>query len=234
LKWWSVIYLIVYLDSEQALTKEVIYRGLTTAEYPYDKNGNQISKTTFKGGIGSGSEEAGVYVLGLNRPAPREDYTIEINEYDVFNRLTKVQNDEGTSVYAYKADGLRLSKDVNGAKTTHVWDGANIVLEFGATNDVYLRGINLIKSTNQGYYLFNAHGDVVQRTNASGSVTKAYVYDAFGVETNPDAADTNPFRYCAEYFDKETGSIYLRARYYEPTIARFTTADIAIPFYSKP
>jgi RHS repeat-associated protein len=75
------------------------------------------------------------------------------------------------------------------------------------------------------FYLYNAHGDVVQRTNASGSLTKAYVYDAFGVETNPDAADTNPFRYCAEYFDKETGSIYLRARYYDPSVGGFMSED---------
>ena len=37
--------------------------------------------------------------------------------------------------------------------------------------------------------------------------------------------DDNPFRYCAEYFDKETGTIYLRARYYNPSIGRFITED---------
>lgn len=30
---------------------------------------------------------------------------------------------------------------------------------------------------------------------------------------------------CGEYFDKETGTIYLRARYYDPTIGRFITVD---------
>ncbi|MCX7748374.1 MAG: hypothetical protein N2645_16040 [Clostridia bacterium] len=35
----------------------------------------------------------------------------------------------------------------------------------------------------------------------------------------------NPFRYCGEYFDKETGTIYLRARYYNPGIGRFITED---------
>ncbi len=37
--------------------------------------------------------------------------------------------------------------------------------------------------------------------------------------------DDNPFRYCGEYFDKETGTIYLRARYYNPAIGRFITED---------
>lgn len=38
---------------------------------------------------------------------------------------------------------------------------------------------------------------------------------------NPDPNDSNVFRYCGEYFDKETGTYYLRARYYDPAIGRF-------------
>ncbi len=75
------------------------------------------------------------------------------------------------------------------------------------------------------YYLFNGHGDVVQLTGLNGIVTKRYDYDAFGNEKAPDVNDTNVFRYCGEYFDKETGTIYLRARYYDPTIGRFVTED---------
>ena len=88
----------------------------------------------------------------------------------------------------------------------------------------YLRGANLI-SDGTSYYLYNAHGDVVQLTDSTGAVTKSYDYDAFGNERDPDEEDTNPFRYCGEYFDKETGTYYLRARYYDPLIGRFTQAD---------
>ena len=62
-------------------------------------------------------------------------------------------------------------------------------------------------------------------TDASGNVIKNYDYDAFGNEKNPDPNDTNVFRYSGEYFDKETGTIYLRARYYDPGIGRFTSED---------
>ena len=37
--------------------------------------------------------------------------------------------------------------------------------------------------------------------------------------------DGNPFRYCAEYFDTETGRIYLRARYYDPVVGRLISPD---------
>ena len=75
------------------------------------------------------------------------------------------------------------------------------------------------------YYLFNAHGDVTGLADSTGASARAYDYDAFGVEKDPDPLDENPFRYCGEYFDRETETYYLRARYYDPTIGRFTQQD---------
>ena len=71
----------------------------------------------------------------------------------------------------------------------------------------------------------DTHGNVVQLLDENGSVTKIYEYDSFGNEVDPDKKDENPFRYCGEYFDKETGRVYLRARYYQPTVSRFITRD---------
>ena len=134
--------------------------------------------------------------------------------------------------YTYNGQGLRSGKTVNGTTQKHIWDGQNIVLELRGSTVVskYIRGINLIYSQLEGntekvYYLYNGHGDVVQLTNGSEAVTKSYAYDAFGNEKNPDANDVNVFRYSGEYFDKETGTIYLRARYYDKTIGRFLAED---------
>jgi RHS repeat-associated protein len=92
---------------------------------------------------------------------------------------------------------------------------------------VYIRGINLIYADDgdKTYYHFNAHGDVVALTNESGNKTKSYSYNAFGVEYNEATLDDNPFRYCGEYYDKETQTIYLRARYYNAEQGRFTQED---------
>lgn len=56
---------------------------------------------------------------------------------------------------------------------------------------------------------------MIQLTNTIGDVAKTYDYDAFGVEKNPDANDTNVFRYCGEHFDSSNALIILRARYYD-------------------
>ena len=45
------------------------------------------------------------------------------------------------------------------------------------------------------------------------------------MEKNIDDRDTNAFRYCGEYFDKETATVYLRARYYNPSTGRFISRD---------
>ncbi len=52
-----------------------------------------------------------------------------------------------------------------------------------------------------------------------------YQYDAFGNLLSHDDYTDISFRYCGEYFDEETGLIYLRNRYYDPSIGRFITED---------
>ena len=92
------------------------------------------------------------------------------------------------------------------------------------------------------YYLKNAHGDIVMIAGSDGTVVKEYAYDAFGNEKPADDdtgpppepgdppapapdPDDNPFRYCGEYWDEESGTYYLRARYYAPRLGRFTQED---------
>ena len=55
---------------------------------------------------------------------------------------------------------------------------------------------------------------------------EAYSYDAFGNQTEA-SGDTNPFRYSGEYYDAETGLIYLRARYYDSGVGAFISEDPA-------
>ena len=135
--------------------------------------------------------------------------------------------------YEYNSSGLRTSKTVNGEKTDFILDGIYVIAEIkdgDVTN--YIRGLCGIiyskdKKGTKTYYVTNNHGDVTALVNSSGTIIKEYTYDEYGVETNPDKEDTNPFRYCGEYYDTETGFIYLRARYYDPTLGRFISEDPA-------
>ena len=90
----------------------------------------------------------------------------------------------------------------------------------------------------------HSHGDVLAIVDEFGEIKKSYTYDAYGKEQlfsiTPQGENTlalvwkaeteriyNPFRYCGEYADSETGMIYLRNRYYDPSVGRFITEDPA-------
>ena len=122
----------------------------------------------------------------------------------------------------------------------YVWDGENIAaeLEIGREAVYYQRGIGLIAAESGNgseYYLKNGHGDVTGvYSTQTNSLKKSYAYDPFGSIVNPenineilpeDPNDTNPYRYAGEYYDRETGNYYLRARYYAPSYGRFTQID---------
>lgn len=193
-------------NNANQLTSEVKTVGSTaqTTSYTYDNNGNMLSKTSPDG--------------------------TQANTYNKLNQLVSSITAGVTSSYTYNADGIRTSKTVGTTTTNYLLDGGNVVGEVqdGTVTATYLRGANLLSTTSgtsTSYYLFNAHGDVTGLANGAQAITKAYEYDAFGNEDNPSATDTNPFRYCGEYFDKETGTYYLRARYYDPAIGRFTSQD---------
>ena len=94
----------------------------------------------------------------------------------------------------------------------------------GTESNTYTYGHRLLFSEEYKYIL-NAHGDVEVLIESDNTFVHRYRYDAFGNELNPLSTDTNPFRYCAEYFDVESGQIYLRNRYYQPVTGRFTQID---------
>ena len=197
-------------------------------KYVYDNNGNQIKKIgyTTKGVNGSPSQDL-VSENELNN-------TYEMYKYNEFNEMTSFEsNKEAVWYYAYLPNGLRYRKHKNNYNNSDwfVWDrNGNIIAEMNNNKEYtnkYVRGNKLISKNDNEYYSYDGHGSVVNISDESGKSIKSYDYDAFGVELNKDANDTNLFRYCGEQYDNETDSIYLRARYYSPSLGRFTTEDPA-------
>ena len=195
-------------------------------KYVYDNNGNQIKKIGYitKGVNGSPSQDL-VSENELNN-------TYEIYKYNEFNEMTSFEsNKESKWEYAYLPNGLRYRKSNASNFDRYVWDrNGNIIAEMNGEGNLtskYVRGNKLISKDGNEYFGYDGHGSVVNISNESGKSIKSYDYDAFGVELNKDANDTNLFRYCAEQYDNETDSIYLRARYYSPSLGRFTTEDPA-------
>ena len=151
--------------------------------------------------------------------------------YNERNQLISYSAPDGSvSSYSYYADGMRKSKTVQNQTTVFYYQGADIVNETtgGQLTATNLKTYGMVgRITQNGYrsYVKDGHGDVVKMLNAQGTQVASYQYEGYGLLTSKTGAETNPFRYSGEYFDEETGFIYLRARYYNPEIMRFITED---------
>jgi len=86
--------------------------------------------------------------------------------------------------------------------------------------------------TRKYHYLYNGHYDVVQIVDTSGNIVNQYDYDVWGNFLKKEESIDNHFTYFGQTYDETTGLYYLRARYYDPTMGRFTQQDPAEDGYN--
>ena len=197
----------------------------SATRYYYDNNGNTLAEQ--KKLYTTGNESSSMTLSGRTGGS-----TMKLYQYDDFNRLIQY-NDGGTeATYTYNTRNLRASKTVNGTTTDFVWNGQNLA---GETKDgeinIYTYDMTGVHIANQNgvvtSYLKDYHGNVVAKANVLGSmIDEIYSrrdYDAFGNQWKGTQSD--PFGYCGEYYDSESGLVYLRNRYYDSKTGRFITED---------
>ncbi len=164
-----------------------------------------------------------------------------VYEFDELNRMEKVYRGDGKwAEYEYDGTSARVGKTVGTAsseetETTKYYNmGATVLNEVsseeGNTTNLIGAGIEARMSVTgssitSAYFLQkNAHGDVTAAISGTERVA-TYDYDAFGNTLVEEGEINNPIRYSGEYLDEETGLIYLRARYYDPSVGRFISED---------
>ena len=187
----------------------------TVTAYTYDANNRLLSETT------GGETTAYTYdANGNTLTAGNRTYT-----YNARGQQTGYTDGTVTASYAYNPSGLRSSKTVGGSTKYFIYNGMNIVYEYDDSGEtLYYYGLNRTHNSDGEIYVYNAHGDVVQLVK-DNAVTVSYTYDAFGNITEQIGTNDNPFLYCGEYYDAETETYYLRARYYNPANGRFSAED---------
>jgi RHS repeat-associated protein len=140
---------------------------------------------------------------------------------------------QANQAYAYDDQGRRISKTVGTTVTNFLYGGPDIVAEYpsnwGTPTAQYTHGpnqdepIERITQTGAQYFHHDGLGSVVGVTNNLGGTDATQRFDAWGNKTA--STGTSPrYGYTGREPD-ETGLIYYRARYYDPSTGRFVSRD---------
>ncbi len=235
-------------DELYRLTRETItdsVNGNYSAEYQYDAVGNRIQsiidgvttaytyddndRITQYGGT------AYTYDANGNTLTETLDGVVKTYTYNSQNKLVSVDDGLDTTTYQYNIDGIRIQKASAGITTDylvdHNRDYAQVLQERENGTEVvtYFYGDDLISQTRTGntfVYHYDGLGSTRALSDATGSLTDTYDYEAFGETLNQTGSGTvNHYLFTGEQFDQNLNQYYLRARYYNQANGRFTQMD---------
>jgi RHS repeat-associated protein len=216
-----------------------------SVQYTYDAAGNRISATedgvstkyttnsldqyTAAGPLTFGYDATGnLATIGGGAPST---YT-----YDDEGRLTRTVTPAGTWTYEYDVLGNRSAVIKNGVRTEYLVDPqglGEVVGEYGAGGLVarYVHGLDLVGRVDAGgaaaYYELDALGSVAGLSGAGGALLNQYSYLPFGKTAAASETVSNPFKFVGGQgvMDDGSGLLYMRRRYYAPSLGRFTGPD---------
>ena len=175
--------------------------------------------------------------------------------WDSQNRMASCTFNGTPSTFTYGADGLRRSETVNGITTYFVYDGQTLIREMhknvqtnvlyntatyltGPRGPEYRRDDTQLEKDAQGntvshaqWYVYDGLGSVVGEVNASGNMTSSPKYDVYGMVRSNTGTASSAMGFVGSLghlSEASTGLIYMRARYYDPSLGRFESEDPAL------
>ncbi|WP_245929290.1 RHS repeat-associated core domain-containing protein [Agarilytica rhodophyticola] len=176
--------------------------------YAYDNNGNTLSETL--------------------------DGNVKTYTWDGKNKLTSLDNAGAITTYTYNHSGIRSSKTEAGTTTHFILDEnrdyAQVLEEVVDNNAIvtYRYGHDLINQDRAGtvsYYHYDGLGSTRHLSDSLGSLTDSYDYEAFGETLSQTGSTVNNYLFTGEQLDASLSQYYLRARYYDQGVGRFTQMD---------
>ncbi|MGT2464180.1 RHS repeat-associated core domain-containing protein [Sinomonas atrocyanea] len=215
--------------------------GVNTGAYSYDSAGNPTALATGAALAYDAASQPTTYTLsgtttnltydsqGNRTTGPGPNSTTATYTWDQANRL----NNANGATATYNAVGLRATRTPAGASTQHyAWDlhgSVPLMLTDGATSYLYDDAGNPVEQFDSTgtvmYYQHDQYGSTRTLTDATGAPAATFTYDAYGNLTAKAGTADTVLRWNGQAQDPDTGIYYLRARYYDPQTAQFTSVD---------
>lgn len=152
--------------------------------------------------------------------------------WNALGQLDSVRTNGTTVRYGYDGLGQRI----RAGATQFLYDGDDLLMELNASglpnrSFTYYPGVDNPHSVRMAngaiyYYTTDFPGNVVALINKNRQIVARYTYDDFG-HSNPvvDSIGGQPLRFAGRELDAATGLYYMRARWYDPDLARFISED---------
>ncbi|MCG3115376.1 MAG: hypothetical protein LLH30_06805 [Candidatus Manganitrophus sp. SA1] len=158
--------------------------------------------------------------------------------YDMENRPTTVVNNGVQATMAYDFKGSRVKKTVAGVTTYYVGriyekkGSATVKYIFVGTTRVAMKS----SDGSVNFYHSNHLDSTHLMTNVAGAKVEEIRYAPFGGGFSlSDSGSINVnHKYTSQEFDSEAGLYYYKARYYDPALGRFISADSIVQSIKNP
>jgi len=180
-------------------------------------------------------QPAGVDLDGNITNAPLTNDTFSIYTFDARNRLSNA----GGVTNTYDAINNRIGQTYGTNSTSYVVNPNSELpqvlmrVKNGVTN-YYIYGVGLLyqitetaTTTNTLTYHYDFRGSTIALSTESGLVTDRIEYSAYGLTTYRTGTNDTPFLFNGRYGVQTdpNGLLYMQARYYNPYLCRFLSAD---------
>jgi RHS repeat-associated protein len=152
--------------------------------------------------------------------------------WDAANRLVSANVDGVASSFEYDGSGNRTAQTVGGVTTEYVLDVTGglpevIVATTGGASTRYVQVQDQILAEYDSgawtHILPDHLGSVRQLVGSDSQVDLAQSFDPFGVSFETSGSGVSDFGYTGEWWGSYTELLFLRARYYDPSVGRFLT-----------
>ena len=194
-------------------------------KYSYDSFGRMVRAEVpveHRGASNKPDEHA-----GFNHAAQSTGETFGIQENSSATREFQVQ------INRYDGEGLRHEMEENGRLIKFLYnEDREVVAEETGNGTItrYIRGLGIISSDSEEaktyyHYVSDEQGSITHVLSEDAEILNHYSYDAFGNIIEKTEKVENRFCYNGEMLDPVTQQYYLRARFYNPVIGRFTQED---------